>query len=233
MAILAHQCPHPKCLTVNIGLIVVATNHVRNRFSGIVHLQCPKCSLPSAAYVIKEKQAPPSLDNIRSEDGDVLSMGFVIKHFWPEPPKPNVPELLPPDVARIYLQAERNFTMEGNEEAAGMMYRKALDIGLKKIDPSLSGMLGQKIKKLADAGKLTVDIATWSAAVRDDGNEAAHEEQPITRAQLTELRNFTEMVLRYLFSLPNAVKKRRGEKLDWEEATAATVSPAPLVSNSA
>jgi hypothetical protein len=27
------------------------------------------------------------------------------------------------------------------------------------------------------------------------------------------------MVLRYLFTLPNSVKKRRGEKLDWEDPT--------------
>jgi uncharacterized protein DUF4145 len=122
-------------------------------------------------------------------------------------------------VARVYLQAERNFVVEGNEEASGTMYRKALDIGLKKIDPSLSGMLGPRIEKLAAQGKLTADISVWSKTIKDDGNEAVHDEDPITRVQLKELRNFSEMVLRYLFSLPNAVKKRRGEKLDWETET--------------
>lgn len=96
------------------------------------------------------------------------------------------------------------------------MYRKALDIGLKKIDPTLTGTLGQKIKKLAMAGKLTTDIEVWSDHVRDLGNDAAHEESPIDRTELSNLRNFTEMVLRYLFTLPNMVKRRRGEKLDWE-----------------
>ena len=96
------------------------------------------------------------------------------------------------------------------------MYRKALDIGLKKIDPSLSGMLGPRIQKLFDGGKLTADIAIWSKSIKDDGNEAVHDEAPITRDDLISLRSFTEMVLRYLFSLPGAVKRRRGEKLDWE-----------------
>ncbi len=99
------------------------------------------------------------------------------------------------------------------------MYRKALDIGLKKIDPSKSGMLGPRIKALATDGKLTSDIAVWSDTVRDVGNEAAHEEDPITRDELIALRSFSEMVLRYLFSLPGAVKKRRGEKLDWEPSS--------------
>ncbi|TPV98840.1 MAG: hypothetical protein USCAAHI_01712 [Beijerinckiaceae bacterium] len=95
------------------------------------------------------------------------------------------------------------------------MYRKALDIGLKKLDPSLSGMLGPRIKNLPH-GKLTADIALWSDNVRGVGNDAAHEETPITRDELIALRNFSEMVLRYLFTLPAMVKKRRGETLDWE-----------------
>jgi hypothetical protein len=53
-----------------------------------------------------------------------------------------IPEYLPPEIERIYIQGERNFPTEGNEDAAGTMYRKALDIGLKQIDPGLTGMLG-------------------------------------------------------------------------------------------
>jgi hypothetical protein len=41
-------------------------------------------------------------------------------------------------------------------------------------------------------------------------------EDPISRDELIDLRNFSEMVLRYLFTLPGAVKKRRGVKLEWE-----------------
>jgi len=154
--------------------------------------------------------------NLSAQAGDITSFHWEIIDFWPEAPGPLIPELLPPDVERVYLQAERNFPIAGNEEAAGTMYRKALDIGLKKIDPSQSGMLGPRIQKLSDAGKLTADIAVWSKTVKDVGNDAAHEEAPITRDELVGLRSFTEMVLRYLFSLPGAVKKRRGEKLDWE-----------------
>ncbi len=96
------------------------------------------------------------------------------------------------------------------------MYGKSLDIGLKKIDPKLTGMLGQKIKKLSADGKLTTDISEWSQQIRDIRNDAVHEEDPVTREELIALRNFSEMVLRYLFTLPNAVRKRRGEKLEWE-----------------
>ncbi len=90
-----------------------------------------------------------------------------------------------------------------------MMYRKALDIGLKKIDPTATGMLKVKIKKLAADGKLTADIAEWSDQVRDMGNDAAHEETPPTREELADLRSFTEMVMRYLFTLPAMVIARK------------------------
>ncbi len=96
------------------------------------------------------------------------------------------------------------------------MYRKALDVGLKKIDPTLTGTLGAKLKALTTRGKLTADIADWADHVRELGNDAAHEETAIPRKDLEDLRGITEMVLRYLFTLPNMSKKRRGQKLEWE-----------------
>jgi hypothetical protein len=216
MPLLTHKCPH--CLTEHVALRVVAIDQMHEGgWYCAVHLRCPKCSYPSCGIIsVENAEHAEPFDRMTRSAGDVLNMGWKIEHFWPEPPGPLIPELLPPDVERIYLQAERNFSIAGNEEAAGTMYRKALDVALKKIDPSLSGMLGPRIEKLAKDGKLTTDIAEWSRTVKDVGNEAAHDEEPITREELTQLRSFSEMLLRYLFSLPGAVKKRRGEKLDWE-----------------
>jgi hypothetical protein len=169
--------------------------------------------MPSAAHLA---QTGPSNVIPQNFGGDPTTAGWIIAHFWPDVPAPLIPEHVPPEVTRVYLQAERNFPIQGNEDAAGTMYRKALDIALKKIDPALSGTLGQKIKLLVSAGKLTTDLAEWSDHIRDLGNEAAHDELPLARKDLEDLRGFTEMVLRYLFTLPNMIKKRRGEKLPWE-----------------
>jgi hypothetical protein len=70
-------------------------------------------------------------------------------------------------------------------------------------------VLAVRIKKLATTSKLTPDIAEWADHVRDLGNDAAHEEVPPTREELDDLRNFTEMVMRYLFSLPALVEARK------------------------
>ncbi|MCK1583224.1 DUF4145 domain-containing protein [Bradyrhizobium sp. 168] len=204
MATFTHKCPH--CLTEHIALRIHPGQFFHSHRAG-VHLDCPKCAMPSAALL----QVVHGLGNNPrdwNEDDDVTDY-FKVKAFWPQPPGPVIPENMPTDVERIYLQAERNLPIEGNEEAAGTMYRKALDVGLKKIDPDMKGMLAARIKKLAADGKLTVDIAEWADHVRDLGNDAAHEEEPPTREELTDLRNFTEMVMRYLFSLPALVQARK------------------------
>lgn len=221
MATIRHQCPH--CQTNDIALVVrawspiITDNQQRAQDQGVALLTCPRCQMPSGAH-LKGSATKIPFDQISNVNfsADPTTFGWTISGFWPVPPKPLIPEFLPPDIERVYLQAERNFPVEGNEEAAGTMYRKALDVGLKKIDSALTGTLGAKIKTLATRGQLTADIAEWSNHVRDLGNDAAHEETPLTRKELEDLRGISEMVLRYLFTLPNMIKKRRGEKLPWE-----------------
>jgi hypothetical protein len=226
MAIFTHKCTHENCLTEHIAHRVHLAYPLSDHRAAVL-LSCPKCKLPSAAIIKPEagqisKLVEPS--QLANQPGEITHYGWSLETIWPTPTEPNIPELLPPDIVRVYLQAERNFPINGNEEAAGIMYGKALDIGLKKIDPTLSGMLGPRIKALAEAGNLTSDIAEWSNNIRTIRNEATHDEESITRDDLIALRSFTDMVLRYLFSLPNSVKKRRGEKLSWETDASSTGS---------
>ena len=205
MASFTHKCPH--CLTEHMALRI-RPGVFYNSQRPIVHFDCPKCAMPSCA-LLRPHRLAAQLSHSIWEGGDDLTSFFDVVEFWPGVPGPVIPENMPPDVERIYLQAERNFPIEGNEEAAGTMYRKALDVGLKKIDPDTKGVLAARIKKLASTGKLTPDIAEWADHVRDLGNEAAHEEEPPSREELTDLRNIAEMVMRYLFSLPALVQARK------------------------
>jgi hypothetical protein len=206
MAIITHQCPH--CMTEHIALRVRLGVDFGN-WKASAHLDCPKCLMPSCAILLAASGSPLNPDSWARYEGDLSSHRWEITEFWPEVAGPLMPEDLPADVERIYLAAERNFPTPGNEEPAGAMYRKALDVGLKKIDPETKGVLATRIMKLATAGKLTPDIAEWSGHIRVLGNEASHDEEPPTREELTDLRNFTEMVMRYLFSLPAMVNARK------------------------
>jgi hypothetical protein len=204
MAIATHMCPH--CLTDHMGLRVAAFAETAP-WRGIAHLNCPKCRMPSCATV--EGNGSASMGNWANHLGDIAELGWQVREFWPEVPGPTIPENLPTDVERIYLPAEHNYPTAGQEEPAGAMYRKALDVGLKKIDPDTKGVLAARITKLANDGKLTSDIREWAGQIRVLGNEAAHEEEPPTRQELSDLRSFTEMVMRYLFSLPAMVHARK------------------------
>ena len=116
---------------------------------------------------------------------------------------------MPSEVERVYLQAERNFPISGNEEAAGTMYRKALDIGLKIIDASVTGTLKARIAKLVQQNLLTPALGEWAEQIRLLGNEAAHEIDQPTREEVEALRNFSDLLLRYLFTLPAMVAARK------------------------
>ena len=130
---------------------------------------------------------------------------FLFVDFYPEPETPEIPEHLPENVNTYYLEAVNSVKSAPN--AAGMMFRKTLDTGLKKIDPGAKGNLLARIKSAADSGKITQDMADWADRIRLDGNDAAHEEDPFTPQQAEELHLFTRLVMMYLFSLPGMLEE--------------------------
>ena len=130
---------------------------------------------------------------------------FLFVDFYPKPETPEIPEHLPENVNTYYLEAVNN--VKSSPNAAGMMFRKTLDTGLKKIDPGAKGNLLDRIKSAAETGKITQDMADWADRIRLDGNDAAHEEDPFTPQQAEELHLFTRLVMMYLFSLPGMLEE--------------------------
>ncbi|MEQ9348135.1 MAG: DUF4145 domain-containing protein [Thalassospira sp.] len=114
-----------------------------------------------------------------------------------------VPEHLPELVERYLRQGLEN--VHRNFDAAGMMFRKSLEIALKVKHPELKDSLYKNIEKLAEDNDLTKDLAKWAHHIRFAGNDAAHEEE-FSAEDAKEMQNFTELVLTYLFTLPEKVK---------------------------
>jgi Domain of unknown function (DUF4145) len=207
MSILTHKCPH--CLTDHIALNVVAVTDIQP-WNCAVYLRCPKCMLPSCAHMEAPKESNVLQPNqLQGQPGDLAQYRWQVASFWPVAPGPLIPEHLPHEVERVYLQAERNFPISGNEEAAGTMYRKALDVGLKNIAPSVNGTLKARIATLVQQNLLTPALGEWAEQIRLLGNEAAHEIDQPTRDEVEALRNFSDLVLRYLFTLPAMVTARK------------------------
>jgi hypothetical protein len=195
-----------QCLKHELALSVVMIVNAREHGYLNLYFSCPNCKMPSCAQAFNYSGHSPKalIDSNNSAD----NLRLDIQGLWPSAPKPNLPEFIPDQVKNALIQAESNFAHKHNE-AAAVMYRKSLELGLKAIDPALTGMLASRIKQLGDTGKLTSDLVSWAHEIRTLGNDGAHDEESMDRSQLESLRGLTEMVLKHLFTLPKMVEQRR------------------------
>jgi hypothetical protein len=170
---------------------------------------CGSCQFPICLVAVSVRGKAPSETN-----GDIsrATDNFMVLVF-PEPETPEAPEHVPEAAARAFTQAVES-RVAGHYDAAGAMYRKALDVSLKVIEPSLKGGLQERIDKLAAASKLTPSIKDWAHDIRLDGNDAVHEEDPFTKEESEQMHLFTQLILTYLFTLPEKVKLRGKPKVE-------------------
>lgn len=202
----------------------------------VFQANCPHCGTKSVAFTIAHqwnahKQARQLWDTFAF--CGQCSRGILATFYTPdggdpvkwlgrgdrnrmEPPQisPSVlstgaPEHTPENVAEFYRQGMEN--LPGAWDAAGSMFRKVLDTGLKAKFPEINGTLLQRIEKAAEQNELTPDLAEWAHQIRIDGNDATHEEDPFSKEDAKRLQTFTSLVLIYLFTLPGMLKKARGE----------------------
>ena len=192
---------------------------------------CPRCGTRSVMFMIESWE---KILGSPSGKGDVLARcahctrGVVATYFLdpgdtlqnklkmldparrrpteiaPPFPDTGAPTHTPEKAAGFYRQGMDN--LPGNPDAAGAMFRKALETALKEKFPDRGKMsLAKRIAAAAEAGDLTQDLADWAHQIRIDGNDAAHDE--ITGNQVQAMQIFTELVLRYLFELPGMLKE--------------------------
>lgn len=197
-------CPH--CSTNQLALEVVRVVRVKEDHANL-YLKCPNCHQPICAWVSTENSF--SEDTYMKWERSTKEMGIRIMEMWPPTPSPQIPQGIPESAAKAMLQGETNFNQANHEDAAAVMYRKALEVSLKNIDPGLRGTLAQRIQKLAESGRLTADLADWALSIKNLGNDGAHEIEGIDRKELESMRGLVSMVLTYLFTLPQQVKALR------------------------
>lgn len=126
---------------------------------------------------------------------------------WPQTAHNDVPEDIPAQLSGLLSQAVKCLR-QGAWDAAGMTFRKVIDISTKLLDPSLSKkMLASRIDELEKSGKLTPDIKAWAHEIRLDGNEAAHEDDPFTKDQAEALSSFVDAYLRYIHAVCQTIAR--------------------------
>ena len=130
-----------------------------------------------------------------------------IRAVAPKPPSTAAPAFTPENVARFFEQGMESLAK--NWDAAGAMFRKALEAGLKDKWPDITGSLYERIDKIAEEGGLTADMKDWAHQIRLDGNDAVHEDEPMEESRARALAEFTRLFLLYAFSLPGMLREAR------------------------
>ncbi len=166
-------------------------------------LLCPSCSQGVMASIFSPLRGSPVAFN-----GDIKSSqsGFIIQVVYPKPKPTEVPEHLPPAVARAFKEGCEILT--ASPSGACAQFRRALELGLKDLSPDIDAfMLEKRINRMADQGMLTPAIKEWAHKLRLDGNSAIHDLEETTTKEAMELENLTRFILIYLYSLPERIKQ--------------------------
>ena len=209
MSVFQDDCPH--CGTTSVAFTIIQ-EHLAFKESAPVWdtlAVCGKCSRSVLASFLTSGVEPTTVlrfgpfEDIR----DVL--------LSPKPLNTESPQYTPKNVARFYSQGMENLVK--NWDAAGTMFRKALDVGLKvKFPEDNKGSLYERIGRAAQRHDLTPELAEWAHQIRLDGNDAAHDEVPFSDEDARRLQVFTELVFRYLFTLPGMMQEARQDETSAE-----------------
>lgn len=217
MSIIISDCPH--CRSRNMSFTVFGALPAPD-MSGMASVSiaagCRNCGLPITVRLkcvstgITAESFISYLDQ-RGSAGYALETSDTVRvSVWPQQEPARIPSDIPAEVERALVQAEKNFSTDDCEEAAAMMYRRALELGIKAAYPTLSGSLATRIKNLVRDHHLPSPIGDWLDQVRIVGNDGAHELDGVTREDLEAARGFVDTALRYIFTLPAQIAVRRG-----------------------
>jgi hypothetical protein len=234
MALLITDCPH--CLTSKSGMVIFGIRSVpieqaeevtarttasppTYQWDVAVAAACQSCFKPVCAmlrtpYKHNRHEHPSAVTTASKAltgDSNTDSLGFRVKEIWPVGEPATIPEHLPETVAKAFRSAETNYRMPDGEDAAAMLYRRAIDVAIREKHPEIKGLLAVRIAKLVDAGLLPPAMKDWADQIRLIGNDGAHEPDGVTVEDLTPMRGFTEAFLRYFMTIPFEVALRRGQ----------------------
>ena len=197
---LSGDCPH--CHTKKVALrIRDGARWGEDRFD--MFAQCGHCNRGVIATFSISTDSP-----IANALKHTLFSGIAPTEMFPVWLPPSAPPHTPDNVARYFVQGMDNIQSE-NWDAAGAMFRETLESAIKNKFPSLSGTLFSRIDEAAKQHALTPDLAKWAHHIRLEGNKAVHDTGPYEEEDAKSLAAFTEMVLRYLFTLPGMVQEKK------------------------
>jgi hypothetical protein len=174
----------------------VSVLHCRNCKQGIVVIE-EKC-------VADRSWREPKAG--RSGGGSITWRGI---HWWPAADA-QVSTDVPVQIAEVFQEAVRAAHAECPRAAAVMARRTLEAIAAEKGETT--GVLADRLKKLAANGVLQPTLAEWAKEVRLVGNASAHFDpiESVSKKDAEQLNAFVRELLRYLYELPAELARRKG-----------------------
>jgi hypothetical protein len=128
--------------------------------------------------------------------------------------KPEPSQNWPDGMKRFWIQAHDSLRNE-NWDAANVMARSALQFVVRERGAQ-KGNLKEQIDNLAVNGTLNPMMREWAHEVRLLANESAHPDAPmpqaVTSQDVSDIVNFLDFLLLYLYDLPQQVNMYRQRK---------------------
>jgi uncharacterized protein DUF4145 len=87
------------------------------------------------------------------------------------------------------------------------------------------GNIQGRIDAVASRGLITPDLKDWAHQIRLAGNEATHDHAPYSEEEASELLDFTELYLTYVYTLPKRLELRKAKNRAARTAKSPGVSP--------
>jgi hypothetical protein len=185
----------------------------------IFHTHCRRCWNPIAIKVLHPNSTGPQhhqgfllgFAQALDRPAELSVVGYSYSVVTAPNRTDNIPPHLSDEVRKAFTSAERNAEMEDGEDAAAMLYRRAIDVATKQKYPDYKGMLAERIGKLAEEGILPSPMKDWADHIRWIGNDGAHEPAGVTKDEVRSMKGFADAFLRYLVSMPFEVNFARGK----------------------
>ena len=152
MSIFGADCPH--CGTRGVAFTIVSEKRAAKASDYLWDTLaiCGRCSRGILASFRAPGGTTP-IGLLNSGNGHQLEE----RTISPTAPDTGAPNRTPERAANFYRQGMEN--LPNNFDAAGSMFRSALEAGLREKFPDIEGTLNQRIERAADQGGLTLNPA--------------------------------------------------------------------------
>lgn len=227
MSTIVANCP--RCGAVKITLDIISDVYVGSEYGWLhyheVTARCRHCHRPSLLLIgleeIREKDKYGKDGSVTAQNGDISSL-FKFKRAVTvaDLSAKEAPEFLSEDISKAFNEGTRCLAINCHNAAAAM-FRLCLDLGTKSMLPNQEceggpnsnqrKNLAPRLEWLFAQGLLPADLHELSVAVKDYGNDGAHDGN-LDENESEDLYDFAFALLDRLYTQPARLEQMRARR---------------------